>query len=51
VGLGKTGRIGANSSEPGIKARSMGAMVEEWEDNGGFSLNNTGEGAKLAGTG
>jgi len=50
IGLGRTGRIGANSSGPGIKARSMGVTVEEGEDNRGPSLGNTGAGAKLAGT-
>jgi len=50
VGLGRTGRIGADSSGPGFKARSMGATVEEGEDDGGSSLDNTGAGAKVAGT-
>jgi len=50
VGLGRTGRIGADSSGPGFKTRSMGAMVEEGEDNGSSSLGNTGAGANLAGT-
>jgi len=50
VGLGRTGRIGANSSGPSIKARSMGVTVEEGEDNGGPALDDTGAGGKLAGT-
>jgi len=50
VGLGRTGRIGAGSSGPGIKARSMGATVEEGEDNGGPVLGDTGVGGKLART-
>jgi len=51
VGLGRAGRIGANSSGPGLKARSMGATVEEGEDNRGPALGDTGAGGKLAGTG
>jgi len=50
VGLGRIGRIGADSSGPGFKARSMGVTVEEGEDDGGSSLGNTGAGAKVAGT-
>jgi len=50
VELGRTGRIGANSSGPGFKARSIGATVEEGEDDRGSSLGNTGAGAKVAGT-
>jgi len=50
AGLGRTGRIGANSSGLGFKARSMGATVEEGEGNGGSSLGNTGAGAKVART-
>jgi len=50
IGLGRTGRIGADSSGPGIKTRSMGITVEEGEDNRGLSLGDTGAEAKLAGT-
>jgi len=50
VGLGRTGRIGADSSGPSIKTRSMGATVEEEEDNGGPTLGDIGAGGKLAGT-
>jgi len=50
AGLGRTGRIGADSSGLGFKARSMGATVEEGEGNGGSSLDNTRAGAKVAGT-
>jgi len=50
VGLGRTGRIEADSSGPGIKMRSMGVTVKEEEDNGGSALGNTGAGGKLAGT-
>jgi len=50
VELGRAGRIGADSSGPGIKARPMGATVEEEEDNGGPALGNTGARGKLAGT-
>jgi len=50
AGLGKTGRIGANSSGLGFKARSIDATVEEEEGNRGSSLGNTGAGAKVAGT-
>jgi len=48
--LGRTDGIGADSSGLGFKARSMGATVEEGEDNGGSSLGNTGAGAKVTGT-
>jgi len=50
VELGRTSRIGADSSGPGFKARPMGATVEEGRDDGGSSLGNTGTGAKVAGT-
>ena len=50
VGLGRTGRIGADSSGPGIKMRSMGAIVEKRKDNRGSALGDTGAGGKLAGT-
>jgi len=50
VELGRAGRIGADSSGPGIKARPMGATVEEGEDNRGLALGNTGAEGKLAGT-
>jgi len=50
VGLGRTGRIGVNSSGPGFKARLIGTTVEEEEGNEGSSLGNPGAGAKVAGT-
>jgi len=50
AGLGRTGRIGADSSGLSFKARSMGTTVEEEEGNRGSSLGNTGAGAKVAGT-
>jgi len=50
VGLGRTGRIGAGSSGPGIKARSMGTTVEEEKDNRGPALGDIGAGGKLART-
>jgi len=50
AGLGRTGRIGADSSGLGFKARSMGATVEEGEGNRGSSLDSTGAEAKVAGT-
>jgi len=50
AGLERTGRIGADSSGLGFKARSIGVTVEEGEGNGGSSLSNTRAGAKVART-
>jgi len=50
IGLGKIGRARADFSGTGIKASSIEAIVEKWEDKGDSALGKTEGGVGLART-